>query len=58
MRRFVWTDMDAGAQSDALARPDAVNDPALIASVRAIMDKRGRRMTASTQPVRRPKRGD
>ena len=38
MRRFVWTDMDAGAQSDALARPYAVNDPALIASVRAIMD--------------------
>ena len=30
--------MSAEAQEGALARPDAVNDPALVASVRAIMD--------------------
>ena len=38
MRRYTWTDMDAAGKADALARPDAVNDPALVARVRAIMD--------------------
>ena len=43
MQRLIWSDLSAEAQDAALARPAAINDPALYARVREIMDavKRG-----------------
>lgn len=38
MRRFVWSDLDNRARINALARPAAISDAALIENVRAIMD--------------------
>ncbi|MEP3891806.1 MAG: histidinol dehydrogenase [Hellea sp.] len=38
MQTFIWKNMDETARIDALARPAGLSDPALISSVRAIMD--------------------
>ena len=38
MKTFIWTDMDDAEREDALSRPIGLSDPALIASVRDIMD--------------------
>ena len=38
MQTFIWKNMDENAREDALARPAGLSDPALISSVRAIMD--------------------
>ena len=38
MKTFIWTDMDDAARQDALSRPVGLSDPALISSVRSIMD--------------------
>lgn len=38
MQTFIWTDMDTEAREEALSRPAGLSDPALIASVRDIMD--------------------
>lgn len=38
MKRLVWGTLDAAARRAALARPERRSDPALIASVRAIVD--------------------
>ncbi len=38
MKTFIWTDMDEAEQRDALSRPIGLSDPALITSVRDIMD--------------------
>jgi histidinol dehydrogenase len=37
MKRFVWSDLSKEGKAEALARPSAMNDGALIASVRDIM---------------------
>ena len=39
MQSFIWTDMDEETRKQALARPAGLSDPALIASVRVIMDE-------------------
>lgn len=38
MKTFIWTDMDDEAKREALSRPAGLSDPALIESVRNIMD--------------------
>ena len=38
MKRFIWSDLDAGARRKALARPAAISDVKLLSSVREIMD--------------------
>ena len=38
MKTFIWTDMDEAERTDALARPEGLSNPALISSVRSIMD--------------------
>lgn len=38
MKTFIWTDMDEKARIESLSRPEGLSDPALITSVRAIMD--------------------
>ena len=38
MKTFIWTDLDDTARKQALTRPAGLSDPALIASVRDIMD--------------------
>ena len=37
MRQFIWTDLDETARIDALARPQAISDDALIRGVRDIL---------------------
>ena len=37
MRQFIWTDLDETARIDALARPQAISDDALIQGVRDIL---------------------
>ena len=38
MQTFIWTDMDDKTRKNALARPAGLSDPALMTSVRDIMD--------------------
>jgi len=38
MKTFIWADMDRTARRNVLSRPAGLSDPALIASVRDIMD--------------------
>lgn len=38
MKTFIWTDLDEATQAEALSRPAGLSDPALIKSVRDIMD--------------------
>jgi len=38
MKTFIWKDMDEDARREALSRPIGLSDPALIASVRDIME--------------------
>ena len=37
MKRVVWKELDASGRAGALARPEAVSDPALVERVRAVM---------------------